>query len=137
MQTQGVTFDGASAASGQVLDMYTLVTGSHSVVATATDFVGNTATITKSFTLLATTQSLRNNLDRAVSEGKITDPKVVKGLKDKLDAALKSHASGKHPTEKLQLGALVEQLLAQRGKAIDAAFANRMIGWANDLIAAH
>ncbi len=137
VQTQGVTFDGLTAASGQVLDMYTLQTGTHTVAAATTDFVGNTATVTKSFTLLATTQSLRNNLDRAVAEGKITDAKVVKGLKDKLDAALKSHASGKHPTEKLQLVALVEQLMAQRGKGIDATVANRMIGWANDLIAAH
>ena len=95
------------------------------------------ATVTKSFTLLATAQSLRNNLDRAVAEGKITDPKVVKGLKDKLDTALRSHAAGKHATEKLQLVALVEQLTAQRGKGIEATFADRMIGWANDLIAAH
>ena len=61
----------------------------------------------------------------------------MKGLQDKLDTALKSHATGKHATEKLQLVALVEQLMAQRGKGIDTTFANRMIGWANDLIAAH
>ena len=134
---QGVTFDGASATNGQVLDMYTLATGAHIVVATATDLVGNTATVSKGFTLLATTQSLRNNLDRAISEGKVTDPKVVKGLKDKLDTALKGHALGRHASEKLQLQSLVEQLQAQSGKGIDPTFASRMIGWTNALIAAH
>ncbi len=35
------------------------------------------------------------------------------------------------------LGAVVNELEAQRDKSIDRAFANRMIGWTNDLIGSH
>ncbi|WP_194410782.1 hypothetical protein [Microbacterium cremeum] len=137
VETQSVQFDGVEVPSGHVLDMFTLDTGAHAVEATATDFVGNTATATRAFTLLATTESLSNNLTRAVAESLVTDVKVEKGLRDKLNAALKSHASGKHPTEVNQLAAIVEQLEGQLGKAVEAEFGARMIGWANDLIAVH
>jgi hypothetical protein len=36
-----------------------------------------------------------------------------------------------------QLSAVVEQLEGQLGKGVDAAFAQRMIGWTTDLIAVH
>ncbi|WP_137846397.1 hypothetical protein [Microbacterium sp. 2FI] len=137
VETQSVQFDGTEVPTGYVLDMFTLDTGAHAAEATATDFVDNTATATRAFTLLATTQSLSNNLTRAVSEGLVTDTKVVKGLRDKLNAALKSHATAKHPTEVNQLGAVVEQLEGQLGKGVDSVFGTRMIGWANDLIAVH
>ena len=137
IETQSVAFDGTEVPTGHVLDMFTLDTGAHTAVATATDFVGNTGTATRTFTLLATTESLSNNLTRAVAEKLVTDPKVEKGLRDKLDAALKSHATGKHPTEVNQLGAVVQQLEGQRGKGVNAVFAQRMIGWTNDLIAVH
>ena len=137
VETQSVKFDGAEVPSGYALDMFTLNTGAHAAVATATDFVDNTATATRAFTLLATTESLSNNLTRAVAESLVTDKKVEKGLRDKLNAALKSHATAKHPTEVNQLAAVVEQLQGQLGKGVDPVFGTRMIGWANDLIAVH
>jgi len=137
VETQSVKFDGAEVPTGYVLDMFTLNTGGHAAVATATDFVNNTATATRAFTLLATTTSLSNNLTRAVAESLVTDPKVVKGLRDKLNAAIKSHATAKHPTEVNQLVAVRDQLQAQLGKGVNSVFATRMIGWTNDLIAVH
>lgn len=130
------TLDNTSAANGQTLDMFTLVTGSHTVMVTATDHVGNTGTASRTFTLLATSVSLRNNIDRAQAEGLIPSPGAYAGLRGALDAAVKSHAKGQHATEVSQLGGVVNQLTAERGKGIDAAFADRMIGWVNDLIAA-
>ncbi len=135
--TQSVRFDGTEVPTGYVLDMFTLNTGAHAAQATATDFVNNTATATRAFTLLATTQSLSNNLTRAVAESLVTDKKVEKGLRDKLNAALKSHATAKHPTEVNQLDAVVEQLEGQLGTGVNSDFGTRMIGWTNDLIAVH
>ena len=137
VETQSVQFDGAEVPTGYELDMFTLDTGAHAAVATATDFVNNTATATRAFTLLATTESLSNNLTRAVAESLITDSKVEKGLRDKLNAALKSHATAKHATEVNQLAAVADQLAGQLGKGVDAEFATRMIGWTTDLIAVH
>ena len=133
---QSVTFDGATASSGQVLDMFLLATGVHTVDASATDLVGNVGTASRSFTLLATSVSLRNNLERARTEGLITDTAVHTGLVDKIDAAIKMHQKGKHGTEEQQLGAIVEQLSAQAGHGVDTGFAERMIGWITDLQAA-
>ena len=137
VETQSVQFDGTEVPTGYVLDMFTLNSGAHAAVATATDFVGNTGSATRAFTLLATTESLSNNLTRAVAEQLVTDPKVEKGLRDKLNAALKSHATAKHPTEVNQLAAVRDQLLGQAGKGVDATYAARMVGWTNDLIAVH
>jgi hypothetical protein len=137
VKEDGVTFDAAAAVNGQALDMYLLASGAHEVKVTASDFVGNTATAVKSFQLLATSESLRNNIDRASSEGAISDPAVYSGLRDKLDVAKRSHLRDKHATEINQLAATAQQVAAQTGKGIDTEFALRMSGWLADLIAQH
>ena len=48
---------------------------------------------------------------------------------------LGKHADGRHDVEHNQLGAFVNQVEAQRGKSIDVATANRLIAFAQDLIA--
>ena len=52
-----------------------------------------------------------------------------------LTQALKKHEAGQHSVEANILGGFVDQLLAQRGKAIDAAMADLLIASARDIIA--
>lgn len=128
--------DGTMRSTGYELDLFLFTAGLHSASVMSVDHLGNSATTQVQFRVRATSASLLNNLNRARDLGLVTDPKVYKGLKDKLDAAIAAHAKGQHATEWNQLGAWIDQLLAQRGKGIDAATADRFIGYAQDLISA-
>ncbi len=134
VKSHSTTFDGAAATNGQAIDMFYLLTGSHEVAVSAEDHVGNSSSASKSFVLLATAESLRNNIDRGVSEGLITNNGARNGLAASLDSAKASHDSGRHSVEANQLGAVLNQIAAKRAKGIDAPFADRMTGWINDLI---
>jgi hypothetical protein len=129
------TLDGAAIASGSVIDTFFLAAGTHTIRVSSEDNVGNASSKTIVFEVHATAASLVKNVDRAWALGLITDPAVYQGLKDKVDQALRKHNANQHPVEWNVLGAFVNQLLAQRGKGIEAATANRFIGYANDLIA--
>ena len=133
--SSSVTLDGAAATNGQVLDMFFLNAGLHTIVVTATDNVGNTGTTSRVFRVRATSASLLNNLDRARTLGLVPNIDVYRGLRDSLVAANQSHNKGKHPTEWNQLGAFINQLYGQVGKGIDATTGYRFIGYAQDLIA--
>ena len=135
VKSDSVTLDSAAASNGQTLDMFLLGVGTHTVNVTATDNVDNAGTTPRAFTIHATTESLAANLERVKSEGKITDPAVYAGLRDKVTQALKKHQAGQHAVEANALGAFVDQLLAQRGKGIDAAMADRLIASARDIVA--
>jgi len=66
--------------------------------------------------------------------GLITDRSVYRGLKDSLTVAQQKHNAGQHAVEWNALTSFINQLLGQRGKGIDAATADRFIGYAQDLI---
>ena len=72
---------------------------------------------------------------RAQSEGLIPDPAVFAGLKAKLAIAQKHHLSGNHAKEHQVIQALIAEVIKIRGKQMEAVFADRLIAWANDLIA--
>src|SRR5262249_50894249 len=133
--SSAATFDGAPAAQGDVLDMYTLQPGLHTVTVTAADRVGNTATASKTFRVRATTASLIANIDRADSEGLLKNGGTHTSLRAKLEAALDKHEGGAHPVEWNILEAWVNELQAQSGGGVDASTAQRFIAYANDLIA--
>lgn len=132
--SDSVTFDGAAAANGQTLDMFFLDAGVHSIVVSATDNIGNTGTTERTFRVRATAASLLSNIDRARSLGLITNNGAYNGTTASLEAALQSHEAGRHSTEWNQLNAFINQLEAKRGNGIDAATADRFIGYARDLI---
>jgi hypothetical protein len=135
VDSSSATFDGAPAAQGDVLDMYTLQPGLHTVTVTAADRVGNTATASKTFRVRATTASLIANIDRAVGEGLLKNEGMHTSLRSPLEAALSEHERGAHPVEWNILEAWVNELQAQSGAGIDASTAQRFIAYANDLIA--
>jgi hypothetical protein len=133
--TSQVTFDGAPATQGQVLDMYTLQPGLHTVTVTASDRVGNTATASKVFRVRATAASLLSNIDRANREGLLKNEGIHTNLRSELQAALAAHQRGAHSVEHNNLTAWINDLEAQAGSGIDAATARRFIAYAKDLIA--
>jgi hypothetical protein len=132
--SSSVTLDGGPAANGQVLDMFFLAPGLHTIVVTAIDNLGNSSSATRTFEVHATAESLNNNIDRACNLGLIKAT-LCNALKAKTQAALAAHNRGQHATEHNILRALVHQLEAKRGKGVDAATADRLIAYIEDLIA--
>jgi hypothetical protein len=133
--TVKATFDGAAASHGQALDMFLLAPGTHAVEVAAADNLGNGTDTTRTFQLHATSASLLGNLGRSCTEGLIDKKGTCNALSTKLEHALDQHNDGRHDVEHNQLGAFVNQVQAQRGKSIDVATANRLIAFAQDLIA--
>ena len=119
--SESVTFDGAASSRGAVLDMFLLAPGTHTVVVTAADRLGNAATATRTFKVQATIESLVNNVARACTEGLIEGV----GLCNSFTVQI-GHGS---------IGAWINHLEAQRGKKVDTATANRFIAFAQDLLA--
>lgn len=132
--TESVTFDGASSSRGAVLDMFLLAPGTHTIVVSAADRLGNAATVTRTFQVQATSASLVSNVQRACAEGLIAE-QLCKSLLTQVEHAAGHHASGKHHVEHNVLAAWVNHLEAQRGKKVDTATANRLVAFANDLVA--
>jgi hypothetical protein len=135
VDTVSATLDGAPATDGQVLDMFFLAPGTHTIAVTAADHLGNTSHLTVTFEVHATAASLLSNLDRALELGLITKDGVYNSLKSKLENALRQHDAGRHAVEGNLLNAFANELEAQSGKAVDAATAERFIAFARDLIA--
>jgi hypothetical protein len=136
VDSDSVTFDGARAKQGDVIDAFFLAPGMHRVDVVATDRVGNTATLRRDFRIRATSESLLSNVDRARSLGLITNNGAHNGLRASVEAALRSHLATRHDTEANELGAFVGQLEAKRSKGVDTVTANRFIAYAKDLVAA-
>lgn len=133
--SETVAFDGTAAAKGGTLDMFLLYPGIHTIVVTSADNLGNTGDTRATFIVRATAKSLISNFDRALAAGLITSKGTHASLRLKLNEASRAHEREMHATEHTILGAFVNELIAQSGKTIDPATADRFIAYARDLIA--
>ena len=133
--TVKAAFDGASASNGQVLDMFLLAPGTHTIEVGAADNLGNATEETRTFALHATSESLRNNIDRSCTEQLITKSGTCKALAITLEQAVGQHDVDRHDVEHNAVNAFIEQVEGQLGKSIDTAAGNRLIAFAEDLIA--
>ena len=129
------TLDGTAIPAATSSTRSSSAPGSHTIVVSTIDNVGNDATKTITFEVHATAESLGKNVVRAFELGLITKQGTANSLGAKTDAALRSHQRGQHATEWNQLGAFINELEAQRGKSIDPVTADRFIAFAQDLIA--
>lgn len=100
---------------GQVIDLYTLSLGEHTLTVYAMDNAYNSSSMSVTFSVGATISSLKDSLDRFYAEGKISSEDVYMGLMDKLMAALKAKRPG---TAVNILNAFISQVNAQAGKSI-------------------
>ena len=123
------SFDGVTITVPYTIDTFDLDAGFHTVSSSAADNVANVGSDTNTFEVRPTSAGMLSVLTRARSESLITKNDVLTGLRDTLTIAVKAHQRGKHPTEWNALNATLDQIAAQRGKAIDPVFADRMTGW--------
>ncbi len=121
-----MTLDG-QAFTGTEIDMQTLALGEHTLVVTATNAYGISATASVTFTVETSLESLATSVGRFYDEGLITNAGVRDSLLAKLDAAAKAMASGKDKVAQNLLAAFVREVDGQAGKKIDPAAAAFLI----------
>ena len=112
--TVKATFDGAPATHGQVLDMFLLAPGNHAVkVAAAT-----TSATRPTRPHVRTARDVGEPAEQprgALHRGADRQGRHLQRAVDKLEHALGKHDDGQHDVEHDQLGALINQVEAQRG----------------------
>jgi hypothetical protein len=105
--SQSATLDGGTVSKGQVVDLFLLALGSHTVTVNITDNAGNTASASASFSIGATAASISDSIDRLLAMGAIGNAGVANSLKTKLDG---------NPN---QWNAFLNELDAQLGKKVN------------------
>jgi hypothetical protein len=119
------TLDGTTAINGQVVKLYLYPAGSsHTFAVAAMDKAYNTSSASVTFTVNATVTSMKTVLGKLYSDGGITSADVYQGLLDKLTASEKSK---KLDTTTNILNAFINQVEAQRGKAITSEAADLLL----------
>jgi hypothetical protein len=126
--TTTVKLDGTTIITGGVIDIDTLTSGTHTIVVTAVDGLGNSSTKTITFTIHATISGLITAVNDGVSRGLITSAEGTS-----LVAQLQSATKGSSTKQKLQTFVIMAQQAS--GKSINAAEAVLLVNWGNDLVA--
>ena len=119
-------------ANGQAIDMDTLNAGAHTIVITAKDQLGNTSTTTNTFQVHATVGGLINAVNQGAQRGLMTSTQQMK-LVSILNSAQSYLNAGNVAAAKSMLNNFISNVQAQRGLGINAAYADRLINWAQDL----
>jgi hypothetical protein len=131
----GAVLDGTTAvATGGVINAETLGAGTHSIVITATDGLGNVSTTTITITVHATVGGLGTAVNDGVTGAKITSTTTASQLLSYLSSAQAALNANNHTAAKSYLASFVSLVQAQSGVTINAAYAALLVGWANDLI---
>jgi hypothetical protein len=127
--TVRATLDGADTVAGQPLtsgmsiDLLTaLGLGTHTLVVTATDRLGNTGQATVSFTIVVTPQSIKDDVSIFASRGDLASPQRTP-LMAKLDAAAAARQRGDCTASSAIYQAFINEVNAQAGKDITTAAA--------------
>jgi hypothetical protein len=117
--------DSQAVTSGQVIDLYTLSLGDHTLAVTAVDHAGNSTTSSVTFTVTATIDSTIAGVKRLYDEGKISRYTTYKILTDGLKSVQSSMAKKHNFAAALKLQSLILFVKGQTGKSItrDAAYA--------------
>lgn len=104
--------DGMPVINGQVIDLFTLALGEHTLTVTATDFYGNSTMASVTFYVTTDIHSLGDSITRFYEEGEIDNQGIYQALLAKLAAALKAK---KVNTTLNILEALIHLVEAQSG----------------------
>ena len=119
--------DGVAVTTGQEIDLLTLSLGEHTLTVYAMDNAYNQSTLSVTFTVTATSQSLVSAVNRFTSEGKIDNSGIQNSLLKKLENAQKDIDKGKLDTAINKLQAFITEVQAQSGKHITEDAANLLI----------
>ena len=112
------TFEGQPVTNEQIIDLFWLDLGKHTVYAKGADVAGWETDQNASFEMIATIQSMQATVDRLCAEKQISKKGICNSLSQKLDAALKSKNKGQNKAAINQLKALQNEVKAQTDKAI-------------------
>jgi hypothetical protein len=130
------SIDGTTAvATGGTFNTETLAAGTHTIVITATDGLGNVSTTTITIQVHATVAGLTTAVNDGRTANKITSSTTSSQLLSYLSSAQAALNANNHTLAKSYLASFVSYAQAQSGTTITAAYATLLIGWANDLIA--
>ena len=119
--------DGTPVANGQLIDLFTLALGNHTLTVYAVDKAYNQSSASVTFTIGATVVSLKDSLTRLFTEGKIDNRAIYNNLMQKLVLAEKALSQGNVKLATNQLNAFVNEVKAQSGKHISASAAALLI----------
>jgi 2',3'-cyclic-nucleotide 2'-phosphodiesterase (5'-nucleotidase family) len=119
--------DGVPALDGDVIDLYTLALGDHTLTVYAMDKAYNQSTQSVTFTVIATPESLLDGVNRFYDEGKIDNQGIANSLTKKLENVQKSLDKGKIDSAINQLNAFINEVQAQSGKHITTEAAKVLI----------
>jgi len=129
------TLNGETVDSGDIIELFTLSLGTHTLTVTAVDNAGNSATETVDFNIIATVGSLQDLVTIFFESGYFHSPKgMYTSFMKKLYAAEAYIDAGKIREAKGVLGAFINHAKAQSGKHLDEYAANILIADAEYVI---
>ncbi len=120
--------------SGVSYSIEALSAGTHTIVITASDGLGNVSTTTLTITVHATVAGLTRAVNDGVTLSKITSSTTSSQLLSYLSSAQSALNANNHATAKTYLASFVSLVQAQSGLTMNAVYALLLIGWAQDLI---
>ena len=127
--------DAVPVTNGQVIDLYTLALGDHLLTVTAMDKAYNESTLSVTFSVTATVQSLMSSVNRFYTEGQIKKAGIRDSLLDKLMTVQAYLDQGNIKAARNALQAFINTVKAQSGKSITTDAANFLITDAQWVIA--
>jgi hypothetical protein len=114
--------------------MFLLATGIHTIHVTSVDNLGNGSQLTWTFEMQATSESLMGNIDRGAGARLISDKDTYVRLRVYALSASVRHAMNNHKGEWDALKLMIDELKRKRGKTVNAAYADKMVAWAQEII---
>ncbi|HET7466406.1 MAG TPA: hypothetical protein VFL29_07050 [Candidatus Dormibacteraeota bacterium] len=128
--------DGTTAiGNGTAFNTETLAAGTHTIVITAKDGLGNTSTTTVTITVHATVSGLTTAVNDGRAAGKITSSTTQTQLLSYLSSAQSALNLNNHASAKTSLASFVSLDQAQSSITVFPPYDSLLAGWANDLIA--
>jgi len=129
------TLAGHGLANDQKINLLTeLALGQHTFTVAAEDNAGNSATQSVTFSIIATPESIDDDVSQSITTGQITEKNWSKSLLGKLDAAAAARANGDCATASSYYNAFIKELRAQSGKKVDPTTAQILIADAQYLM---
>ena len=112
-----------------------LALGPHKFKINASDNVNNQSSVSVTFNIIVTAQSVKDDVNQFYSSGAISNATVYSGLLQKLNDAAAARSAGKCGTAANIYAAFINQVMGQIGKGITAQAGNILIADAQYLIA--
>jgi hypothetical protein len=122
----------ANLTNGQVIDLDTLTAGTHTIVITAVNQLATSSTTTITFQVHATVGGLISAVDQGAQRGLITSTEQIQ-LDGILNSAQSYLKKGNVAAAKSMLSYFISSVQSQSGRSINAAYAARLVNWAQDL----